>query len=260
MHADETWWRLMDGPASKKWWAWCLTTADTVFYRILPSRSAEAAKKLVGDYRGVIVCDGYGAYDALTRASPGLVLAHCWAHVRRKFVEIESFYPEEAQQILDLIAQLYAVDGVAKLRPGLVGDEQRMALELRRRLRQAEARPLVDEIRAWAYRQKGMRESGLRKAVEYMLGLWTGLTRFLDDPRVPLDNNAVERALRGAVIGRKNHYGSRSQRGTEVAAVFYSLLESAKARGVDERTYLIRAAHTSLASPTSKLLPSDLCP
>ena len=77
---------------------------------------------------------------------------------------------------------------------------------------------------------------------------------------MPLDNNAVERALRGAVIGRKNHYGSRSQRGTEVAAVFYSLLESAKARGVDERTYLLRAAHTSIASPTSKLLPSDLCP
>ena len=70
-----------------------------------------SAKKLVGDFRGVVVCDGYGAYDALTRASPGLVLAHCWAHVRRKFVEIESFYPEEAQQILDLIAQLYAVEG-----------------------------------------------------------------------------------------------------------------------------------------------------
>ena len=103
-----------------------------------------------------------------------------------------------------------------------------------------------------------MRESGLRKAVEYMLGLWSGLTRFLDDPRVPLDNNAVQRALRGAVIGRKNHYGSRSQRGTEVAALFYSLLESAKACGIDERTYLLRAAHSALANPQVTLLPHDL--
>jgi hypothetical protein len=85
-----------------------------------------------------------------------------------------------------------------------------------------------------------------------------GAGRFLDDPRVPLDNNQVERALRGAVIGRKNHYGSRSRRGTEVAALFYSLLESAKACGVDEKTYLLRAAHTALANTSLTLLPHDL--
>jgi len=258
MHADETWWRLMDRSSSKKWWAWCLATDDSVFYRIVDSRSAEAGRKLVGDFKGVIVCDGYGAYESLSRAGPGLVLAHCWAHVRRKFVEIENFYPVEAGEILDLIGQLYAVDGVARFRHDLPESDHATALEMRRRLLQSEARPIVDRIREWAYRQKGTRESGLRKAVEYMLGLWLGLTRFLDDPRVPLDNNAVERALRGAVIGRKNHYGSRSQRGTEVAALFYSLLESAKACGVDEKTYLLRAAHTALASPDLKLLPHDL--
>ena len=258
MHADETWWRLMDRGSSKKWWAWCLATEDSVFYRILDSRSAEAAKKLIGDFKGVIVCDGYGAYDSLSRAGPGLVLAHCWAHVRRKFVEIESFYPVEAGEILDLIGQLYAVDGVARFRHDLPESDHAMALEMRRRLLQSEARPIVDQIRDWAYRQRGTRESGLRKAVEYMLGLWRGLTRFLDDARVPLDNNAVERALRGAVIGRKNHYGSRSRRGTEVAALFYSLLESAKARGVDEKTYLLRAAHTALANSDLTLLPNDI--
>jgi transposase len=193
MHADETWWRMMDRSSSKKWWAWCLATDDTVFYRILDSRSADAARKLIGDYKGVIVCDGYGAYDAFSRAGP-LTLAHCWAHARRKFVEIETFYPQECGEILDLIGRLYAVDGVAKLRTGLTGVERSTALEIRRRLRQAEVRPIVDEIREWAYRQRGTRESSLRKAIEYMLGLWPGLTRFLDDPRVPLDNNQVERA------------------------------------------------------------------
>jgi transposase len=258
VHADETWWRLMDRGSSKKWWAWCLATDAAVFYRIAESRSADAAKKLIGDFKGVILCDGYGAYESLSRAGPGLVLAHCWAHVRRKFVEVENFYPVEAGEILDLIGRLYAVDGVARLRPNLPGGERAMALEIRKRLLQSEAQPIVDEIRQWAYRQRGARESGLRKAIEYMLGLWPGLVRFLDDPRVPLDNNQVERALRGAVIGRKNHYGSRSRRGTEVAALFYSLLESAKACGVDEQTYLLRAAHVALANPTLTLLPDEL--
>jgi transposase len=79
-----------------------------------------------------------------------------------------------------------------------------------------------------------------------MTGLWTGLTRFLDNPRIPLDNNAAERAERGPVIGRKNHYGSRSRRGTEVAAIFYSLVESAKLAGVEPKTYLHLAVIAAL--------------
>lgn len=79
-----------------------------------------------------------------------------------------------------------------------------------------------------------------------MRGLWTGLTRFLDDARIPLDNNATERALRGVVLGRKNHYASRSRRGTEVAALFYSLLESAKLAGIEPKAYLRNTAFAGL--------------
>jgi transposase len=88
--------------------------------------------------------------------------------------------------------------------------------------------------------------SALGQAVKYMSNLWPGLTRFLSDARVPLDNNATERALRGLVVGRKNHYGSRSRRGTEVAALFYSLLETAKLCGVDPKRYLREAALAAL--------------
>jgi transposase len=73
-----------------------------------------------------------------------------------------------------------------------------------------------------------------------MVERWTGLTRFLVDPRVPLDNNAAERGLRGPVVGRKNHYGSRSLRGTQVAALFYTLCETAKLAGVDPHAYVLR--------------------
>src|SRR5690606_10002818 len=77
VHADETWWRLLDRKAATKWWAWCLVGRDSVVYRIVPSRSAEAARGLLGGYEGVVVADGYGAYTALARGSPRFVVAHC---------------------------------------------------------------------------------------------------------------------------------------------------------------------------------------
>jgi len=118
--------------------------------------------------------------------------------------------------------------------------------------------PLVAELRAWAHRQRALPESSLGKAISYMLGLWTGLTRFLDDPRIPLDNNATERGLRGMVVGRKNHYGSRSKRGTEVAALFYSLIESAKLCGVEPKAYLLQAVRAALANPGTVTLAHAL--
>ena len=103
-----------------------------------------------------------------------------------------------------------------------------------------------------------MPRSDLGKAVRYMLERWTGLTRFLDDPCIPLDNNAAERALRGPVVGRKNHYGSKSLRGTQVAALFYTLCESAKLVGVDPHAYLLTATEAALATPGAVTLPDAL--
>ena len=95
-----------------------------------------------------------------------------------------------------------------------------------------------------------------RAAIGYMSKRWSSATLFLDHPNVPLDNNGAERAIRGLVVGRKNHYGSRSRRGTEVAAVFYSLIETAKLLGVEPSDYLRRAAEAALAG-AEPLLPSD---
>ena len=103
-----------------------------------------------------------------------------------------------------------------------------------------------------------MPRSDFGKAVRYMLERWTGLTRFVENQRIPLDNNAAERALRGPVVGRKNHYGSRSQRGTQVAALFYTLCETAKLVGVDPHAYLLRALHAAIAQPGAVTYPEDL--
>ena len=177
-------------------------------------------------------------------------IAHCWAHVRRKFVEIEEQYPSECEQVLELIGALYEIE--SRCATGPPGDERRA------QLRRDESRPIVKQIEKWALDMRALPESGLGKAIRYLGGVWDdGLLRFLDDPAVPLDNNVTERCLRGVVIGRKNHYGSRSERGTQVAALFYGLIESAKLASVGPYTYL-RAATNAALRDAPVLLPHQL--
>jgi transposase len=239
--ADETHWRLMGaegkraGGDAKRWQAWAIAADNAVSYRILDSRSTEAAADVLGNYAGTIICDGYSAYDALRKRGGKFRLAHCWAHVRRKFVEAEPSFPQ-CKTVLDLIGQLYAVEREIKNEPP---DE-------RLRIRQQRSKPLVLEIQRWALAVEALPQSGLGKAIAYMGGLWDGLRVFLDDPNVDIDNNGTERSLRGLVLGRNNHFGSRSRHGTEVAALFYSLLESCKLAGVGPHTYLKGAAAAAL--------------
>lgn len=254
--ADETWWRLMEKKGSKRWWVWSVTRDDAVFYRAHPSRSQEAARQVLNGYDGIVMADGYSAYDALSRAGPSFTLAHCWAHARRKFIEAEPHFPEPCRIVLGLIGRLYAVE--AEVPSPSDPADRAETLALRHRLRQERSRPLVREIQNWALAHRALPESSLGKAIAYMLGLWKGLTRFLDDPRIPIDNNQTERGLRGVVLGRKNHYGSRSERGTQVAALFYSLLESAKLAGIEPKLYLLTATRAALRDRNSVTLPHGL--
>ena len=171
--------------------------------------------------------------------------------MRRKLFECEPAFPEAAEA-LALIGQLYDVEAEAK-KAEVADPRAHLAA-----LRAERSRPLVAALRSWMLAQRALPQSGLGKALAYADGLWPGLVRFLDDPAIPLDNNATERALRGLVVGRKNHYGSKSLRGTEVAALFYSLLESAKLAGVEPAAYLAEATRRALANPGTVTLPSDL--
>ncbi len=174
-------------------------------------------------------------------------------------MEAEPHYPGPCGEVLALIGQLYAAERAAPAAdPGASEEVRAAALEGPAQIRRDQSAPVVAAIHAWAHQQRALPESSLGKAIAYMLGLWTGLTRFLADPRIPLDNNATERGLRGMVVGRKNHYGSRSRRGTEVAALFYSLIESAKLCGVEPKAYLLQATRAALANPGTITLPHAL--
>jgi len=250
IHVDETPWPLLGKNASSaKWHAWTVASPKGAYYEIHDTRGLDAGKSLLGGFKGIAVTDGYGVYDALEKRMKDLRIAQCWAHIRRKFVDCESAFPKETEQILGLIRELYAIEDRAP--PGPEGND------VRHQLRMTESRCVLARIQAWCLNVVCTPGSTLAGAVDYMSRRWSRATLFLEHPNVPLDNNAAERAIRGVVLGRKNHYGSRSQRGTEVAAVFYSLIESAKLVGIEPAEYLRRAAEAALAGG-EPVIPSDL--
>jgi transposase len=255
--ADETRWPLLGEPGASKWHAWSVTSPEAISYRIRSSRSAAAAREVLGDHEGIVVVDGYSAYKTLRdeRAQvpdgPPFTLAFCWIHARRRFVDAEPSYPQ-ATELIDRIADLYKIEA----RAGEAEPSEQLAV--RARLRDTESRAVVAGIKTWLTEQVVLPRSSLGEAIGYTLRHWEGLERFLDNPRIPLDTNAVERGLRAVAIGRKNHYGSRSERGTRVAALFYTLIESAKLAGVEPAGYLAEATRRAIANPGTVTLPKDL--
>jgi transposase len=236
---DQTGWPRLEVQGSKPWQMWCLTAPGVVVHRIRDDKSAATFKALVGDYTGTIVADALSTHAAGARDGPGIVLAGCWAHVFRRFDEARSDHPDAARA-LAWIGALYDIDRRGER------DLVRIA-----ELRRSEAPSIVAEFKAWLLDRAGDTHLSIGKAAAYTLGIWDRLTRFVDDARVPLDNNATERAIRGPVVGRKNHYGSKSRRGTQVAATVYSILETAKLHDIDPAAYLTAAV---LAADRGELL------
>jgi transposase len=223
---DQTGWPRLEAEASKPWQMWCLTAPGAVVHRIRDDKSAATFKALVGDYIGTIVADALSTHEAGAREGPGITLAGCWAHVFRRFEEAMPDHPD-AERMLAWIGALYDIDRRGER------DLARIA-----ELRRTEAPATLAEMKIWLYERAGDTHLSIGKAAAYTLGIWDRLTRFVDDARIPLDNNATERAIRGPVVGRKNHYGSKSRRGTEVAARIYSILETAKLHRINPAAYL----------------------
>ena len=261
VYADETSWRNHENNNTSKWWTWCVASDDMAVYRISKSRSHQAAEDVLGGFEGIVMTDGYKAYETLERNEHHLHLAHCWAHVRRKYLDGEDAYPELSAHAVKQIKELFKIEReTPRAAPEASDEEKQQVFELRRQRRQELSKPIIDDLLLWAAEHRGrvLPGSKMGKAIEYMLTLWKGLTRFLEDPRIPLDNNAAERALRGVVVGRKNHYGSKSKRGTEVAALFYTLFETAKLSGVDPRAFVTRAAIRAINESGAVTLPADM--
>ena len=203
------------------------------WYRYSPDRKGERPRTHLAGYRGILQADGYSGYGRLYAAGH-IVEAACWAHARRHFWDVYESQQRSpgslAEQALQRIAALYGIEADIRAQPP----------EERRRQRQAQAGPLLQELRAWLddTLTRVSSKSDLAQAIGYTLTRWQALTRYRDDGRIEIDNNAAERALRGVALGRKNYLFQGSDAGGERAAAIYSLVETAKLNGLDPQGYL----------------------
>ena len=198
------------------------------------SRSATVPRRLLEGFGGVLLTDGYEGYAQAVREYD-LVHAGCWAHARRKFVEAQKLQPKgktgRADRALSMIAKLYRTEKTART----LSDEARLAL------RQEQSRPVIDQLREWLESSLAQvpPKGALGRALHYLRSQWPKLTRFLEDGRIPLDNNPAENAIRPFVIGRKNWLFSHTPQGAQASAALYSLIETAKANGLEPYAYLV---------------------
>lgn len=241
---DQTGWPDLEDKTLPPWQMWCFTAPGFVYHRICDDKSAATFKALVGDYAGTIVCDAAATHIAGARGEERLTLAGCWAHVYRRFEEAGDDFPA-ALIVRAWIQDLYRIDKSA------TSTEERAAL------RATESAAVLDKMRTWMHEQRVLATTSFGGAIRYTLKNWERLTVFVHDPLVWLDNNRTERGLRGPVVGRRNHFGSKSARGTVVAATLYSLVESAKVAGIDPVAYLVGVATRAKRTAGAVLLPAD---
>lgn len=234
---------------------WGGSDPPAVVYTYAPGRGAEHAISLLKNFSGFLQTDGYGAYKALVeagRARGGITLAHCWAHSRRRFFELaKGGAAPIATEALGRIAGLYAIE--AEIRG--------QNAETRKAVRQARSRPLVLDLKLWleARLNEVAGRSPIAEAIRYTLARWEGLIRFLEDGRIELDTNPVERSIRPIALNRKNALFAGSDEGAENWAVLATLIECCKLHGVNPNAYLTdvltRLVNGHLASRLGELTP-----
>ena len=208
-------------------WAGPDPPAAVYFYS--PDRRAERPAAHLNKFRGVLQVDGYPGFETLTAGE--ILLAACWAHTRRKFYDLHQATGSPiAAEALRRIAGLYAIETEIR---GHSANERQLH-------RERHARPLIEALKPWLEHQllQVPPRSGLAEAIRYALTRWPALCRFIDDGRIELDNNPVERAIRPVALGRKNHLFAGSDGGADRWAVVASLLETAKLNGVEPYAYL----------------------
>ena len=255
--ADESPFLFIRKGGAKKWQAWQIASPVGAYFEILRAKSSSMGERLLGGYTGVVLADGAKVYESLARDGP-FVLSNCWSHARRRVLKAEGEAPGQVGEFLDLVAQLYAVERKAVRISDNDEDERRgyrhrMDLEKLGALRDTESRQVITAIKDWVLEQRCVPGGELKKALEYVAKRWTPLTRFLDNPNIPLDNNDVERGYIGLAIGRRNYVGARSVDGAKAAARFYTIFETAKRVGVDPAAYLRYATRTTFTGDTPQL-------
>jgi transposase len=237
LNVDETVIKVLDSDkkgASHQGYFWvCYNNpSKTVLFVYDPSRARGAPQKILIDFQGYLQTDGYSAYDKFDEVT-GITLVGCMAHARRKFFEAKVSEKAMAEEALSLFGKVYAVEKHIR-EEGLCGEDKRA-------WRQLHAVPALAELHDWlteTYKSTKRPTSRMRKAIEYTLNRWDKLTVYADTDLLDLDNNRVENAIRPVAVGRKNFLFAGSHDAAQRSAMFYSLMGTCKAHGVEPFSWL----------------------
>ena len=256
LHADETPVPVLDPGAGKTatgyLWAYRSgpwSALKAVAFDFAMSRASEWPTRFLAPFTGTLVVDGYSGYNQVLRR-PGMIEAACMAHARRPFYEIaQASGSPIAQRALIEIGNLYVIERELK----------HLLPEARAGCRKQRAAPILAEFKRWLDETyaKSPPKSAIGKALAYSINRWPALTRYLEDGWLNIDNNPVENAIRGIALGRKNWLFAGSEAGGRRAALFYTLIETAKLNGVNPHAYLTHVL-TQLPSAKAKELDALL--
>ena len=242
-HADETSWQVFEATSEDACYRWCLWvfwSTEVVVFTLDPTRSARVPKQHFATVTGgVVSVDRFSSYKRLAKDTP-VVLSFCWVHVRRDFITVANERDDQqqwAEQWLADIAALYRLND-ERLE---VRDEPAQYAAADAALRAAVQ--AMQERREQELAQQPKLPAASAKVLRSLRNHWEGLTRFVDNADLPLDNNQAERALRGPVVGRKNYYGSGAQWSGELSATLFSLFHTLERWQINPRTWLTEYLH-----------------
>ena len=256
-HGDETRWLVLatvEGKVGFRWYLWVFHAAEVVVFVLAQGRCHDVAEQYLGpDATGILVVDRYKAYQVIDQVKRGLiVLAFCWAPVRRDFLSVARTWPDQ---------EGWALSWVERIGERYRRNDARLAVQ-----ENPEAFAVADaQLRAavTALGEQGeaeLAESSLHpacgKVLESLGYHWTGLTVFVEHPEVPMDNNTAERVQRGPVVGRKNYYGSGAVWAGRLAAMPFSLLQTLSLWGVNPRAWL--TAYLTACAESGGTVPEDM--
>lgn len=255
VHADETGQPILDKDKCLRGWMWVILSKQAIVYRYSNNRNSNTAKELLGGTSGNLTIDGYGAYNCLANKEASRVRSGCWGHFRRKVFEAMpvGVTEHENRQVLDMIAELYKLENEVII-AGIDGTRDHLEI------RQGKSRAIVNKIWRWIDARKGKHSpaSKMGKAISYATKQREKLERFLIDPRLALDNNCAERALRITALGRKNSMFAGSAEHAQNLAMLHTIIATCRLHEVNPYDYirdmLIRI-QTHPASRIAELMP-----
>ena len=258
-HNDETRWEVyeqVEGKNGHRWYLWLIRSASVIYYRMDPTRSADVPLSHFADLLAkkiIVICDRYSAYKKLVKLNLAIILAFCWAHVRRDFLNIARSHKDLKDWGLSFVEEIGGlfhlnnarITALDKSKPKALQNElfqkHDLALDLGLRALKERCDSLLNED-SIAQQKKGKSIGTLcseqRKVLKSLQNHWPGLIVFYEHPEVKMDNNPAEESLRNPVLGRNAYYGSGSLDSAELAAMLFSIFQTLLLWGLNPRTWL----------------------